>query len=72
MILIYMIKDKQLRIRITEQQLNRLKMTLLIEEKTKSKLFREILENYLDKKDRIYRKKVRVGFDELNDQIQYD
>ena len=67
-----MIKDKQLRIRITEQQLNRLKMTLLIEEKTKSKLFREILENYLDKKDRIYRKKVRVGFDELNDQIQYD
>jgi hypothetical protein len=67
-----MIKDKQLRIRITEQQLDRLKMTLLIEEKTKSKLFRELLENYLDKKDRIYRKNLRIGFDELNDQIQYD
>lgn len=45
-------KDKHIRIRITEEQLNRLVQVLDEEDKSKSTLLRELIDRYLDK---IYR-----------------
>ena len=49
----YMKKDKHLRIRITEEQLNRLVQVLNEEDKSKSTLLRELIDSYLDKSCRV-------------------
>lgn len=45
----YMKKDKHLRVRITEEQLNRLVLKLDEEDKRKSTLLRELIDHYLIK-----------------------
>jgi len=50
-------KTKHLRLRITEEQFRRLADALIEEEKTKSALIREALQNYLE--DKHQEKKVR-------------
>lgn len=49
MIFIGMKKDKHLRIRVTEEQLNRLVLKLKEEDKRKSTLLRELIDLYLNK-----------------------
>ena len=51
-------KTKHLRLRITEEQFQRLADALIEEEKTKSALIREALQNYLE--DKHQEKKVRT------------
>ncbi len=48
--------DKHLRIRITEEQMNRLVQVLKKENKQKSTLLRELIDHYLDRSCREYKK----------------
>jgi hypothetical protein len=51
-------KTKHLRVRVTEDQFGKLADALIDEERSKSALIREALQNYLDDK---YQRKIRRG-----------
>jgi hypothetical protein len=56
-------KTKHLRLRITEEQFRKLADALIDEERSKSALIREALQNYLEDKNQ---RKVRIGDNNKN------